>query len=196
MRFEPDTISKRIRRKDEVKKVFFTCIYLVLIPVILFSLFLTLIELGKNTSVPELLDYEFYTVVSDSMLPKLKVDDIIIVKKNVDPKRVKVGNIISFKNEYGEIITHRVVEVVGTEENPRFITKGDNNEVQDNKDVDSREMVGRVVYVLPSYLLVLKNRVFFSAIVFILIAIIMVNVKFSKRKELRKLDRRKYERGC
>ena len=54
-------------------------------------------------------------------------------------------------------------------------------------------IIGRVVYTLPSYLLVFKNKAFFSAMVFVLIIIIMLNTKASKKKMNRKRDRERYE---
>lgn len=81
MKYDPDTISKNIKRNEEIKKFFFVLIYIISVPIILFSIFLILIELGKNSNVPEFMNFEFYTVVSDSMMPKLKKNDVIIVQK-------------------------------------------------------------------------------------------------------------------
>ena len=195
MSFEPDVISKRIKRKEEIRKIFFMGIYVILIPIVLFSIFLTMVEVGKNTDVPDFLNYEFYTVISDSMNPKLKKDDIVIIKKNVNPDKIKVGNIITFKSSDGEIITHRVQEVASRGNQKVFVTKGDKNERVDSDVVLPNMLIGRVVYTLPSYLLVLKNRVFFSCAVAVLIAIILINAKLSKRTMLRKMDRQNYERG-
>ena len=193
MKYDPDTISKKIKKNEEIKNIFFVLIYIISVPIILFSIFLMLIELGKNNDVPEFLNFEFYTVVSDSMMPKLKKNDVIIVKKNVKLENIKEGNIITFKNKYGEIITHRVSQIRKTGNYISFTTKGDSNEKEDSEPVDSKMIIGRVVYTLPSYLLVFKNKAFFSAMVFVLIIIIMLNTKASKKKMNRKRDRERYE---
>ena len=193
MKYDPDTISKNIKRNEEIRNFFFVLIYIILIPIVLFSIFLSLIELGKNSDVPEMMNYEFYTVISDSMMPKLKKDDIIIIQKNINPDKIKEGNILTFKNKYGEIITHRVVKINKREDFVNFVTKGDNNEKDDAEIVTTDMIIGRVVYTLPSFLLVFKNKVFFSTIVFILIIIIMINVRISKKRMNRKQDREQYE---
>lgn len=193
MKYDPDTISKNIKRNEEIKKFFFVLIYIISVPIILFSVFLILIELGKNSNVPEFMNFEFYTVVSDSMMPKLKKNDVIIVQKGIKLENIKEGNIITFENKFGEIITHRVVKINKYGKDYSFITKGDSNEKEDEELVFSRMIIGRVVYTLPSYLLVFKNKVFFSTMVFALIVIIMFNVKTSKKKMSRKRDREQYE---
>ena len=99
MKYDPDTISKNIKKNEEIKNIFFVLIYIISVPIILFSIFLMLIELGKNNDVPEFLNFEFYTVVSDSMMPKLKKNDVIIVKKNVKLENIKEGNKKKKKNK-------------------------------------------------------------------------------------------------
>ncbi len=193
MKYDPDTISKNIKKNEEIKNIFFVLIYIISVPVILFSVFLILIELGKNNNVPEFLDFEFYTVVSDSMTPKLKKNDVIIVKKMVKPERIKEGNIITFNNKYGEIITHRVTKINKLGAYISFTTKGDSNEKVDGDVVTPNMIIGRVVYILPSYLLIFKNKVFFSVIVLSLTIITMFNIKASKKKMNRKRDRERYE---
>ena len=193
MKYDPDTISKNIKRNEEIRNFFFVLIYIILIPISLFSIFLSLIELGKNSNVPEVMNYEFYTVVSDSMAPKLKKGDIIIIQKGIKPEKIKEGNIITFKNKYGEIITHRVVKINKSNDYLSFITKGDNNEKDDEEVVGPEMLMGRMVYTLPSFLLLLKNRLFFSTMVIILIIIIMFNIKLSRKKMNRKRDREQYE---
>ena len=53
MKYDPDTISKNIKKNEEIKNIFFVLIYIISVPIILFSIFLMLIELGKNNDVPE-----------------------------------------------------------------------------------------------------------------------------------------------
>ena len=81
MRYEPDIISKKIEKKHKIKKLFILILYILLIPTIIFSLFLIILELGNSHEVPSFLNIDVYTISSESMRPKLKVNDIIIVKK-------------------------------------------------------------------------------------------------------------------
>lgn len=61
---------------------------------------------------PKLMGYYFFNVVSDSMEPMLKVDDVILVKACTGDD-VKKGDVITFHGKIGELagkdITHKVV---------------------------------------------------------------------------------------
>ena len=76
MRYEPDIISKKIEKKHKIKKLFILILYILLIPTIIFSLFLIILELGNSHEVPSFLNIDVYTISSESMRPKLKVNDI------------------------------------------------------------------------------------------------------------------------
>ena len=195
MKFEPQNISKNINKKEKITKLFFLFIYIILIPIILFSVFLTVLELEKNERIPKILDYEIYSVISDSMKPRLKAGDIIVLQKNIDENRLKVGNIISFKKANGEIITHRIKEIREQGQRKAFITKGDANAENDYGYVYIGDIIGRVVYTMPSQIQVLKNKVFFSCITSVIILILFINIKLSKKRLERKLDREKHEKG-
>lgn len=96
-------------------------------------------------TVPRLLGYEAYGVVSGSMEPGIPVGSVIYVGYAV-PEDVEAGEIIAFQSE-GGVVTHRVVEnryVVG-----EFVTKGDANEREDLRTVPYAALVGRVAYHIP-----------------------------------------------
>ena len=82
MRYEANVISKNIPRKQKIKKVCIVLLYIILIPIILFSLFLIILELGNSGEIPSFLNMEMYTGISDSMETRLSKNDIIIVKKD------------------------------------------------------------------------------------------------------------------
>ena len=102
MRYEANVISKNIARKQKIKKVCIVLLYIILIPIILFSLFLIILELGNSGEIPSFLNMEMYTVISDSMEPRLSKNDIIIVKKGYPNDKFKVGNIITYKRKDGD----------------------------------------------------------------------------------------------
>ena len=72
--------------------------------------------------------YKAYNITTNSMEPTINMGDIIIVKKVKDEENLKNGDIISF-NKNGEIITHRIIDIVETNGEKRYITKGDNNNI-------------------------------------------------------------------
>lgn len=96
-------------------------------------------------TVPRLLGYEVYVVVSGSMEPAIPVGSAIYVEAAV-PEEVAEGDVIAFYNE-GAVITHRVLEnrfVSG-----EFITKGDANAEPDMHPVAYGSLIGRMALSIP-----------------------------------------------
>ena len=88
----------------------------------------------------------YAVVVSGSMEPELKKDDMIIYRAH-DFSDYAVGDIIVYAKEDNEdsaIVTHRIVEI-GAD---TVITKGDANAVADDP-VQKEKIVGRVVFMIP-----------------------------------------------
>ena len=112
MRYESDVISKRIKRNQKIKKFLNIILYIILIPTILFSLFLMFGELGDSKENPSFFNISLYSVVSESMSPRIKVNDIVVVKKGYSNDEFREGNIITFKKDNGEIVTHRIEKIV------------------------------------------------------------------------------------
>ena len=197
MRYEANVISKNIARKQKIKKVCIVLLYIILIPIILFSLFLIILELGNSGEIPSFLNMEMYTVISDSMEPRLSKNDIIIVKKGYPNDKFKVGNIITYKRKDGETITHRIKEIISSNLQNAYITQGDNNETPDEDVVTYEMIIGKVIYTMPNFgniLKLLKNKVFFTLCIIVLVLIILYDRKQKQKKIQRKLIREKYEK--
>ncbi|WP_435117900.1 signal peptidase I [Halolamina sp. C58] len=90
-----------------------------------------------------------YVVLSGSMEPEISSGDAVIVK-SVDPADVESGDVITFvRAEESTPVTHRVVEVVDTEDGVAFRTKGDANDSPDPALVPAENVTGKVWMVLP-----------------------------------------------
>lgn len=99
-------------------------------------------------TVPKLLGYQIYTVVSGSMEPAIPVGSLVLIGQ-VEPGEVEADEIIAFYGgkDSNAIITHRVVEnrvVMG-----EFITKGDANQTEDMNPVAYEELIGCVEMSIP-----------------------------------------------
>lgn len=84
---------------------------------------------------------EALIVQSNSMSPIFRKRDIIIIQEQ---KEYKIGDIVTYKANTGELITHRIIEKT---ENG-FYTKGDNNNTKDEKEIYNQDVIGKVVYIL------------------------------------------------
>lgn len=197
MRYEPEVISKNIKKSQKIKKILCIILYLLLIPTILFSIFLMFVELGNSDEVPSFFNMDVYIVVSESMAPKINVNDIILVKKGYENDQYKEGNIITYVRPDGEIITHRIERVTKTGLQRAYITKGDNNTEEDDYIVEYDQIIGKVVYVMPkfgAFVNLLKNKVFFIMCIIVLIFIVIYD-RYNRKKIIqRKKIREKYDK--
>ena len=98
--------------------------------------------------------FNAYVVLSGSMLPEIKVKDIVVTKK-ISAERLEVGDIITFiapDSRYGGIsITHRIMDKYYDESigNYTYRTKGDANNVADASLVPNSNVLGKVILKIP-----------------------------------------------
>jgi signal peptidase len=100
--------------------------------------------------------YPVMVVVSESMIPILGVGDFILVGQVQDFDDVVAepqpeGDILVFlkPGTSDEYIVHRAVEKTNNNGEWYFVTKGDNNAVQDGRPVKESNVMGRVIGNIP-----------------------------------------------
>lgn len=98
--------------------------------------------------------FNAYVVLSGSMLPEIKIKDIVVTKK-VPEEELDINDIITFISpdpRYGGIsITHRIVdkqydETLGSY---TYRTRGDANNVTDSVPVPNNYVLGKVILKIP-----------------------------------------------
>lgn len=62
---------------------------------------------------------------------------------------MKVDDIITFREPGGNLITHRVVDVVNEAGAISFATKGDNNNMVDEERVQASSLLGKHAFYIP-----------------------------------------------
>lgn len=98
--------------------------------------------------------FNAYVVLSGSMLPEIKVKDIVVTKK-ISGEELEVGDIITFiapDTRYGGIsITHRIQDKYYDESlgSYTYRTKGDANNVADASLVPNANVLGKVILKIP-----------------------------------------------
>ena len=86
---------------------------------------------------------EVLKVMSDSMNPVFKKNDIIIIQEQ---NEYKVGDIVAYIADDGNIVTHRIIE----ENENGFYTKGDNNNAKDEALIYPNNIIGKFKVILYS----------------------------------------------
>lgn len=94
-----------------------------------------------------------YNVLTQSMEPNIKPQDVVLTVKVKNPEDIKIGDIITFYSTSaltkGMTITHRVIEVVTTEQGIGYKTKGDNNTAPDSAPAEFDNVIGKVIIKIP-----------------------------------------------
>ncbi|MGN7408086.1 signal peptidase I SipW [Sporosarcina sp. SAFN-010] len=100
---------------------------------------------------PQLLGNQIKTVLSGSMEPGIKTGSIITVKQATDKTKYKEGDVITFQEENGILITHRITEVIKSGDSVLYRTKGDNNNAEDMNPVLSENVVAEYTGITVPY---------------------------------------------
>jgi signal peptidase I len=115
----------------------------VLVFVTLLTMTIMVISSRASGGEPELFGYQFKTVLSGSMEPTFKTGSIILVEKIDNPKSLSKNDVITFKQDERNMVTHRIVEVIKQPEHVLYRTKGDNNEEADLNPVLAENVVAK-----------------------------------------------------
>lgn len=106
------------------------------------SICFSLILFYKTTNdglLTKLCGFGVLTITSGSMQNEFQIGDIIIIKECED---YKVGDIITYNVNDDYLVTHRIIK----REKNNFITKGDNNNTEDNIEITRENIEGKVIY--------------------------------------------------
>lgn len=185
-------------RHDGIKiiiSVLIYALYIIIIPIIIYDMFLIAQTIINPNKTPDFFGYKTFSIVTGSMEPTIKINDIIIVKKE-DKKNIRKNDIITFKIE-NEIITHRVIDIAYDNGTLIYTTKGDKNDVTDIERVQFEQIEGKYVTKITKIgkiFTILKNKYIFSLILILLIIFYIIQRKTIQRKKERKNKREEYER--
>ncbi|MBN8048817.1 signal peptidase I [Paraclostridium bifermentans] len=153
--------------KLEVKKFDKSKIINIVVVFLITVLALNLIT-TKSDKMFKLIGFRSYTVLSGSMEPKFYPGDMVITQHK-DKADIKVNDIVTYKDNEGVIITHRIIE----ETDQGYITKGDNNNVNDADILKKENIIGEVKFSIPKvgYVMNLLSNPKAIAIEMILLAV-------------------------
>lgn len=121
-----------------------TIICVILIPILIINITLIVKSYTNKNEVPKIGGFCPLIVLSGSMEPVISSGDLIICKQ-IDSDKVKVGDIIAFFDPDSTgtaVLTHRVTEIAEENGALAFRTKGDANNTEDRLPVPADDLVG------------------------------------------------------
>ena len=130
------------KKKIEILKILKGIVITVLLVILALNIYIMLQEKTKPNSVPSVFGYKPFIVLSGSMESTIHVGDLIFVEE-VDTNTLQVNDIISFRNTENLVTTHRIIRKTITNEGTCYITKGDNNNIEDEGKVCSNQIEGK-----------------------------------------------------
>ncbi len=130
-----------------MKKVLKTVVNILAWIILIFAFLTTILVFssGRNNGVANLFGYIPLTVESDSMLPTFAQGDLIICKEIDDLMQLQENDVITFWTIIdGKKVknTHRIVKVNEFENTRSFVTRGDNNSIDDDIPAYAGDLIG------------------------------------------------------
>ena len=139
--------------------------------------------------------FSFYTIVSPSMTPLIKVYDVIVNFAVSGPQDIKVGDIITFTSTsaltYDMTITHRVKEIQVVNGEYQYTTKGDANIINDMSPAEYSKIIGRAKLKLPQLGRIQKfvANEFVWLLLLLVPAFLVIILEIMKSYRIRKVQR-------
>jgi signal peptidase len=169
-------------------KIIFKIIYYI------FGAFIVLVAVLLIISVfPVTGNIKFMIVQSGSMEPSIKTGSLVMVKPESD---YKIGDVITFGpvSKTKAPTSHRIQDIKVNEGNVVYITKGDANENTDAREVQKKEVLGKVVFSIPylGYVVTFAKQPLGFALIIITPALIIIFDEVKKvYAEIKKIKKEK-----
>jgi len=135
--------------------------------------------ISRSDKVFDIIGVRSYTILTGSMEPKIMPGDLAMVK-SVDTDKVQVDDVITFKYD-GNTVTHRIIE----KEDKGFITKGDNNNVEDREIVSKDDVIGKVIIFIPKlgYVVAFLSKPIVIVLVLVMLGLLVLKESFFENYE-------------
>ena len=135
-------------------KVLNVIVNIILVLVILFAAFCgySAFVTKAGSGVPSIFGFRVFAIQSDSMVPTFSKGDLVIDTAVSNDTKLNVDDIITFWTVIeGQraLNTHRIVQVNDYKDFTSYITKGDNNSIEDSMTVDRSSVVGKYKFSIP-----------------------------------------------
>ena len=133
---------------QKVSNWIFGIIVIILLGILAINIHITLQAKNNEDVVPNVFGYKPFIVLSGSMEKEIHKGDLIITKM-IEPESLKISDVIAFRDNENTVTTHRIIDIVEKNNNTYFVTKGDNNNSQDQNLVEYKDVEGIYVTRIP-----------------------------------------------
>ena len=132
---------KKKKRRLSVSDIIGNILCVILIPIVVINLILIAGSYIHPEAMPGIFGTKPAIVLSGSMEPAIETGDLIFIHK-ADVSGIKEGDVICYLSS-GKAVTHRVMALTAGEDGkPRYVTKGDANNAEDQLAVSADQIEG------------------------------------------------------
>lgn len=178
MRYDIESIEKRKNTSKTFKRV----LHIVLVIFIYNAILLFFSSMNKMQDF-SFLGFKAFIITTNSMEPSIKHGDAILTKKPKE-KDLEEGDIITF-NRDDEAITHRILRIDKEEDTTLYVTKGDNNNIEDKRKVSFNEVEGKKIITLPKFGYLIEaaeNQLVILIITLVVLIFLLARIQSEERK--------------
>lgn len=194
--YSNEMLKNKIEKQKKRQKVLNFIFYPIAIFIVLCATSIVYQKVIKKEDNINLFGYRPYIVLSGSMEPNLQVGDMVIIKQ-VDEAQVEVGDIITFEDENGATITHRVVDIIIKDGKKLYQTKGDNNNSCDVGLISIENIKGKYNFKIPKIGKIIAQIITPTGLMLIILIVAIGYINTSKkndRKIARHIIRERYKK--
>ena len=147
----------------------------------------------RPNEIPSVFGYKPFIVLSGSMETEIYEGDLALVKV-IDANKLKVNDIIAFRDDEKYVVTHRIVEIIKDNDGEvAFVTKGDNNNAKDEGTVKLKDVEGIYVKKISGFgnvILVMQKPVTLAItlVIIVLIGLLWISSSNNKLTKEEKLE--------
>ncbi len=188
MRYDIESIEKRKNTSKTFKRV----LHIVLIIFIYNAILLFFSSINKMQDF-SFLGYKAFVITTNSMEPSIKHGDAVLTKKPKE-KNLEEGDIITF-NRDNEAITHRILRVDKEEGTTYYVTKGDNNNVEDKRKVSFDDIEGKKIITFPKLGFIIEaaeNQLVILIVTLVVLIFLLARIQ-SEEKKYNRREKKKNE---
>lgn len=178
MKYDIESIEKRKNTSRTFKRVLHVVVIILIYNAVL--LFFSSMNKMQNIS---FFGYKAFIITTNSMEPSINHGDAILTKKTKE-KDLKEGDVITFNRE-NESITHRIIRIDEEENVKLYVTKGDNNNVEDKKKIKYEDIEGKKVVTFPKIGYIVQaaeNQLVILIITLVVLILLLGKIQAEERK--------------
>lgn len=186
MKYDKESIEKRKKTTRTFKRVMLVIVIILIYNVIL--LFFSSVNKLKNVS---LFGYKSFIITTNSMEPSIKNGDAILTKKT-KAEYLKEGDVITY-NRDNKSITHRIIKVEKENNSYSFVTKGDNNNVEDKQKIKYDEIEGKKLITFPKFGYIIQaaeNQLVILIITLVVLIFLLCRIQSEEKKYKRRVKKK------